>query len=148
MFNEHQTSGMRNRFWIVLGQYLAPIPSVSGQKVNWINYKTGIKEIRLKMDALKQEAFVAIEIKGSDEQRSVLYAMFESFKSAFPEQYVWEEEVQDERGGLLSRISVEMQGYSIYKEEHWPHLISFFKSQVIFFDRFWAENKEIFEMAV
>ena len=108
MFNKHQAFEMRHRFWIVLGQYLAPIPAASGQKVNWINYKTGIKAIRLTMDALKKEAFVAIEIKVSGEQRSVQYTRFKSFKKEFPEQYIWKEDVQDEHADTLSCVSIKL----------------------------------------
>ena len=146
MYDKHQASEIRQQFWTSLGQYLAPVPSASGQKVNWINYKTGIREIQFKMDAQNKYSFVAIEIRGEEEKRMRFYQMFLSFKEQFPDHYEWIEEAEDEHGKVLSRIYCEQEGSTFFNKAHWPELISFFKANIIVLDQFWAENKEIFEM--
>ena len=146
MYTKQEASEIRQQFWTSLGQYMAPVPSASGEKVNWINYKTGIKGIRFKMDAENKYAFAAIEIRGEEDKRKILYQAFESMRDQLPEYYEWVEDCEDEHGKLLSRIYCEKENITIFNKAHWPELISFFKEQMILLDAFWTENKDIFEM--
>jgi hypothetical protein len=43
---------------------MKPVPSASGQPVNWINYKTGIRNIHFKMDADNTSAVIAFAAVG------------------------------------------------------------------------------------
>ena len=49
--------------------------SASGEEVNWINYKTGIKELYFKTDVDNKSARIAIEISLKDREMQEL--MFE-----------------------------------------------------------------------
>ena len=60
---------------------MKPIPGASGQPVNWINYKTGIRNIHFKMDADNTKAVIAIEISSAkEEERLHYYNQFLSLK--------------------------------------------------------------------
>ena len=51
MFSKQHASQLRKEFWTVFGQYMSPINSYEGEKINWINYKTGVKGLQFKMHA-------------------------------------------------------------------------------------------------
>jgi hypothetical protein len=146
MYTQQEASEIRQQFWTTLGQYLSPIPSASGEKVNWVNYKTGVKGIRFRMDAQNKYSFVAIEIRAEEEQRLRFYQTFLSLRNQLPEYFEWMENGEDELGKPLSRIWCEKNGPTLFNKQHWPELISFFKENILLLDLFWAENKDIFEM--
>ena len=152
MYTRQEASAIRQQFWTSLGQYLSPMPSTSGEKINWINYKTGLKNIQFKMDADKSEAIVRIEIRGDEEKRELLYNLFISlqkqFNSFFTNQFTWQRESFDEHNKPLCCIYCLSENFNIFKREHWPGLISFFKNNITAFDAFWVEHKEIFGMNI
>ncbi|WP_442587339.1 DUF4268 domain-containing protein [Pedobacter sp. AW31-3R] len=51
MYSKDQASQLRQAFWTAFGQYITPHPSAEGIKINWVNYKTGIKYLHFKMHA-------------------------------------------------------------------------------------------------
>ena len=58
----------------------------------------------------------------------------------------WQMHVHDEQGSLVSRVYSEMENVSIYQQENWPGLISFFKPRIIALDAFWSQEKYGFEL--
>ncbi len=148
MFTKQEASLLRQEFWTTLGQYLSPIPSASGEKINWINYKTGVKGVQFKMDAEGKYAHAGIEISGDEERREILYQLFKTLAHNYALEYEWVERCENEHGKQLCRIYTELEGYHIFNKDNWPLLISFFKQAVMEFDAFWKEQKDIFELSV
>lgn len=148
MYSAQESAAVKEEFWTKLGQYLAPIPSAGGEKINWINYKTGVKAIRFKMDALQKDAFVSVDIVAEASLRIKLFAMFKQFENEFPEGYEWAEYCEDEQGRVLSRLFLEIEKVSVFRKTDWPELIQFFKAQVLAWDVFWQAHKDFFEMEV
>jgi len=150
MFSKQEASQLRKEFWTVFGQYMKPIPSAEGEKINWINYKTGEKDIHFKMDAESKTACIAIEITHSDIDIQQLY--FEQFQQlqnmlwdCLGEQWTWELNKSDDYGKITSSIYKEITGVSIFNKAQWPSLISFFKPRIIALDEFWSSAKYGFE---
>lgn len=82
MYSREQVSLLKQEFWTIFGQYLAPVLSSEGLKVNWINYRTGLKHVYFRMDADKRKASIAIEITHPDIGiQELFYEQFEEFKS-------------------------------------------------------------------
>ncbi len=148
MYSLQEAAIIKEEFWTKLGQYLAPIPSANGEKINWINYKTGVKGIRFKMDALQKNAFVSVDIIAEEALRIKLFKLFKQFKKQFSKDYEWAEYCEDENGRVLSRIFIEKEKVSVFRKTDWPELIQFFKTQILAWDIFWQENKDFFEMEV
>lgn len=150
MYSKQEASQVRERFWTGFGQYMAPVPSAEGMKINWINYKTGIKGIRLRMDVDKKTAYMGLEIFSKDESlRKSYYHCLLSLKTAFTtiagDDWIWDEaSVINEQP--LSRVFVQLENVNIFNEQNWPGIVSFFKPRLIALDNFWVQNKEIFEM--
>ena len=74
MYTREQASSIRQEFWTRFGRYMAPVLSAEGEKINWINYKTGIRQLNFRMDATQEFAHIGIEINHRDPgQALVLY---------------------------------------------------------------------------
>ncbi len=151
MYPKQQASQLRQEFWTAFGRYMAPVASAEGEKVNWINYKTGEKNIHFRMDAGHRSASVAIELTHSD--RSVQQLYYEHFKQLMHvldkelgEPWEWRMHITDEHGRAVSRIYKEIEDVSLFRTEDWPQLISFFKQRIIALDSFWSKVKYGFEV--
>jgi hypothetical protein len=150
MYRREEASKLRQQFWITFGKYLKPILSAEGLPINWINYKTGVKNISFKMDADQRQVSIAIVISHSDESIKALYfeqflTLKRLFNEAMGEEWEWEPNAQNEFGAGLSRISKTNFDVNIYDQQHWPALISFLKPRIIALDQFWTDVKPIFE---
>ena len=150
MYTKDEASQLKQAFWTVFGQYIAPHTSAEGLRVNWINYKTGIKHVYFKMQADKRSANISIEMSHPDVGIQELF--FEQFKeyknilhSSLNEDWLWELHGVVEYGKTISRIYTEIDGVSIFNKADWPVLISFFKPRIIALDEFWNDAKYGFD---
>ena len=151
MFSKSEASRLRQEFWTSFGQYMSPVASAEQEKLNWINYKTGVKHIGFKMDADNKSAFIAIELSHPDQIIQQLYfEQLQQFKSllkeAVGEEWDWQLLKDNGSGRIVSRVVKTVTGSSIYKKEDWPALISFFKPRIIGLDKFWADVKYGFDL--
>lgn len=148
MYTKEEASAVRVKFWTAIGKYLKPIPNADAETINWINYKTGIKEVRLKTDVLNGFAFLAVEISGDEALRDAVLAAFKRLD------FKWETESIDiknewnEAEKQVHQIVTHLENVSIFRESDWPNIISFIKSNLLAFDLFWCENKEFIELSI
>jgi hypothetical protein len=150
MYSKDEASNIRQSFWTAFGQYIAPQLSADGLKVNWVNYKTGIKHLYFKMDAGNRSASIGIVITHSDAGIQELF--YEQFvllktllKNTLDEDWIWALHDTDENGNTISRIYKQLDGISIYNRNDWPQLISFFKPRIIALDEFWSTAQYSFD---
>ena len=149
MYSKEQASKIKTQFWTIFGQYMKPVPSASGLPVNWINYKTGIRNIHFKMDADNTSAVIAITISHpQDEERLHYYNQFVSLKKVLTTttafNWQWNETFQTNHK-TISSISQQLDGVNILNQSDWPSIISFLKSRIIALDAFWEMVKDGFE---
>ena len=150
MYSRQEASQLKQEFWTAFGQYMSPILSAEGEKVNWINYKTGEKNIVFRMHADNNKASIVIELNHKDEGiQQIYFEQLQQFKNLFTsivqEEWSWQLHTHDEHGKIISRISTEKNGVSIFQKSDWPELISFFKPRIIALDEFWSQVKYAFE---
>lgn len=150
MYSKDEAARLRQQFWISFGQYMKPVPSASGYPVNWINYKTGVKNIFFKMDVDAKKATISIQLSHPDAGiRELVFSQFEEFKLMFyntvNEEWDWLQDTTDEYGKTVSQIAITLEKVNIYNQQHWPELISFFKPRIIALDEFWDNVKPVFE---
>jgi hypothetical protein len=151
MYSKQEASLLRGQFWTTFGQYLSSVPSAGGTKINWVNYKTGVRFIHFKMDADPDGAYIAIEIApASAAQRKLYFDHFLSLRAQLHENvheaWTWEEDWLNGSGRPSSRIYTSLAGVNVFRKEDWPAIISFFKPRLLGLDRFWAAYKDIFVM--
>ena len=128
---------------------MRPLPGADGMAVNWLNYKTGIRQLYFRMDADKKQASVAIEMRHSDmDEQDEMFKKFETLKKMFLEiagtDWDWELHSIDEDSKPVSRIITRLQGVNIFNEADWPAIISFLKPRMIALDQFWHLAKDHF----
>jgi len=150
MFSKQEASQFRKEFWTAFGRYMKPIPSAEGEKINWLNYKTGEKNIYFKMGAEGENASITIEIAHANKEIQQLY--FEQFQQlrkmlfdCLGEEWIWELHKPDQYEKITSRIYKEISSVSIFNKADWPALISFFKPRIVALDEFWSSAKYGFE---
>ena len=149
MYSQEQTSKLKAQFWTSFGQYMKPVPGASGLAVNWINYKTGIRNIRFKMDADNTKAFIAIEISHPQPaERLLYYNQFVSLKKLLATtttfNWQWNETLQTNHK-TISSISQQLDGVNILNQSDWPAIISFLKLRIVALDAFWDLVKDGFD---
>jgi hypothetical protein len=150
LYSKDQASQLRQAFWTSFGQYIAPQLSAEGLKVNWINYKTGIKHLYFKMHADQRSAWIGIEIAHPDTgMQELIIEQFNEFKkmleSNVGENWQWDMHITDDYGKTVSRIYTKLDKVNVLRREDWPALISFFKPRIIALDEFWSDAKYSFE---
>jgi hypothetical protein len=151
MYKKHEAAKIREEFWTVFGQYMSPQLSAEGEKINWINYKTGVKYIQLRLSADNRSATISIDMLHPDEAMRVLYfRQFEQLKKIFAthfdNEWQWQQSVANEHNRPISRIYSSLDNVNLFKREDWPAIISFFKPRLIALDAFWSNVKYSFEM--
>lgn len=149
MYTRQEASLIRQKFWTSFGQYMRPVKGAEGEAVNWLNYKTGVKNFFIKMDADTSVARIAIELRHPDgalqqqyfEQLQHWRTLLEQISGGT---WHWQLLVPDEHGQLVSRIERTLDGVNIFSENDWPAIISFLKPAIISLDEFWTGVKDSF----
>jgi hypothetical protein len=146
MYSRQEVSFLTQQFWTAFGQYLAPILSAEGEKINWVNYKTGEKDIRFLMTTETSTAKISITLLHKDIVLQKLYFdKLLKFKNTFhqllAEQWQWQELTTDSNGKVISEISTSLENVYVLNQNDWPLIISFFKERILALDRFWCEYK-------
>lgn len=150
MYSKEEASKLRQQFWITFGKYMKPVPSAEGLPINWVNYKTGVKNVFFRMNAEQKQASISIDITHGDlATRKLFFEQFVAFKKIFSdvvnEDWNWELNAVNEYGVPLSQISTTIHDLSIFNQQDWPALISFLKPRIIALDQFWTDVKPVFE---
>jgi hypothetical protein len=130
---------------------MSPVLSSEGEKVSWINYKTGIRHLFFRMNVSNFDAYIGIEMvhKNSDDSMKT-YNQFMALKTILEqelqEKWIWEAQVEIDGGQQVSRIYTALSPCNIFNKSDWPSIISFLKPRLIALDMFWGQHKMIFEM--
>ncbi|MBO2010548.1 DUF4268 domain-containing protein [Hymenobacter negativus] len=150
MYSKAETTQLRQAFWTTLGQYMAPVPSAEGDTTNWINYKTGLKNVYFRMQADNRRASIGIELTHPDAGiRELFWEQFLELRTllheTLGETWTWEAEAIDAHGQQFSRIYKDLAPANLFDRASWPALISFFKPRLVALDTFWADAQYAFE---
>ncbi|MCC2597897.1 DUF4268 domain-containing protein [Sphingobacterium sp. FBM7-1] len=152
MYSKEEAKRLKERFWTNFGQFMSLVPNEEGVKVNWVNYKTGIKHLYFRMEADNKAANIYIEISHPDAGiRELMFSQFLTYKTILhaelDEEWIWHPEHYDEYGKNTARIGTQLdKKISVFKETDWPELIQFFKPRMIALDHFWSNAKYGFDM--
>ena len=150
MYTKQEASIITQQFWTSFGQYMAPVLSAEGEKINWINYKTGEKDVRFIMNAENKIAKIGISLSHKEHALQQLY--FDKFlqlkkrlQQVIGEEWQWDLLATDFNGKTTSEIFTTLNGVNVLNKQDWPAIISFFKPRIIALDTFWCEFKYAFE---
>lgn len=150
MYSKDEVSKIKQEFWRGFGQYLTLHTSIDGQKVNWINYKTGIRYINFRMDADRNQASIWIEINNpSIQDQARMYERLSQLKpmleSHVGEPWHWHSLETDATGHTKSSVGITKSGLNILNRAHWSDITAFLKPRMLALDAFWAQAQYAFE---
>ena len=150
MYSRSETSRIRAEFWITFGQYMKPVPNAQGRRINWPNYRTGVKDIYFRMRAEREFASIGIELGHADEEmQELFFDQFAQLKkllvSSVGEEWDWKLHAKNEHGQTVSKIEKVLTGVNVMEQADWPKIISFLKPRIIALDEFWDNVKPGFE---
>lgn len=150
MYSRQEAAKLKQEFWTRFGQYMSPVLSAEGDKVNWINYKTGEKHINIRMQADNRSAYIALYFEHPDvEIQQLFYEQLTALKPVLENlagsDWMWKHLEYDDQGKIFSGIVAMLDHVNIFSKEDWPGLISFFKQRIIVLDLFWNETRYFFE---
>ena len=150
MYSRAETSKIRTDFWITFGQYMKPVPNAQGRRINWPNYRTGVKDIYFRMRAEREFASVGIELGHADEEmQELFFDQFAQLKkllvASVGEEWDWKLHAKNEHGQTISKIEKVLPGVNVMDQSDWPKIISFLKPSIIALDEFWDNVKPGFE---
>jgi hypothetical protein len=141
---------IKDEFWATFGKYMALHPSASGEKVNWVNYKTGVKHVQFRLEADNRRAGIYIEFSSADlEMQKKLFDQLMHEDLHLLINYTdtdWQSElhIKTSDGRIVSRIFQEHHGVNVYFKSDWPSIISFLKVKLTGLDRFWSEQRDLY----
>ena len=149
MYNKQQIKETKELFYTSFGKYMGKNKSVLGKKIKWINYPTQIKHtyVRLFVDDKLAKVYIELQHK-DDEIRALYFEQFKQLKSPF-EHIVgiwnWEENSYNEINQPSSRIEKEIQDVNIFDKNTWSKIFHFYEENLVKFDAFWVDFKDIFK---
>jgi hypothetical protein len=145
LYSREESAKIKTAFWTAYGVYMSPVPSSEGEKINWINYRTGEKYIQFKTEIENRTVTLAVVFNHPDPDiRALYFEQFEKFKQLF-ENEMGEDWVWQPSGKSGTRIYTTLEGFSLFNKEHWPNIISFLKQKMTALDSFWNNIKYAFE---
>ena len=129
---------------------MKPVPNSYGRRINWPNYKTGVKDIYFRMRAEREFASIGIELGHTDlEMQELVLDQFGQLKNileaCLKERWDWKLHVFNEMGQPISKIECVLEGVNVLDSNDWPKIISFLKPRIIALDTFWEQVKPGFE---
>jgi hypothetical protein len=149
MYSREEARQLRQEFWTTFGQYLAPHPSATGEKVNWVNYKTGYRGLYFRMDADRRQAYIGIVMAQRDpDLQQLFYEQFLELRSPLHgllgEEWAWDERAHDDHGRPFRQIFTALEPVNLFRREDWPAIISFLKPRILALDEFWSLARDHF----
>ncbi len=148
MFSRDEAKAWNERFYTLFGTYMRRHqPQAEGAR-QWLNYRTGVKNIFFRVEATGKEALVSIDLQHPDEGvRQLFFDQFKEFKKALEGHtgpLLWQEAFTLENGRTIGRIYQQQGGVSLFKEDDWHQIFPFFEKYLLGFDAFWADFREAF----
>jgi hypothetical protein len=148
MFSRDEARALNERFYTLFGTYMRRHqPQAEGAR-QWLNYRTGVKDIFFRIEASGKGAIAAIDLQQADEGlRQLFWEQFLEFQKALESHtgpLIWDPAYELPYGRSIARIYQKQEGVSLYKEDDWHQIFPFFEKHLLAFDAFWADFREGF----
>jgi len=151
LFSKEEAVRIKKDFWIAYGSYMKLQLNADYEKINWINYNTGIKGIYLKSNVENKFAEVYILIDHPDPSyQELIWEQFIEYdlvlNSYLGEDWIWNKNDFTQEGKAVSTIKIRLENVSIFRNSDWQNIVIFLKENMMALDSFWVDHKESFEI--
>jgi hypothetical protein len=148
MLPKEERKAWNEAFWAGFKMQMRASMSVTGRRINWINYPTQVKNTYLRMICEGKKVAICYDIQFKDkgiqaifwEQLTELKVVLENHMSITTH---WDSQYIHPEGQTIGRISWVQEGLHFFDKDDWPDIYAFFKKHLIEFDVFYQEFNEI-----
>jgi hypothetical protein len=147
MYSKAHVKELTSLFWTSFGKYMGKHTPQYQKNTKWVNYRTGVKSVYLRLRADKKSCEIAIEIQNpEDSVRQLFYEQFLELKKVFEStagEWIWEPKYFNEFGHEISKIYLQKSDVHLYIQDTWKDMFQFYEQHIVDFDEFWSEFNEI-----
>jgi hypothetical protein len=147
MYSQDELKQLKKDFWEGFGLFCENLPRFKYKKRGWILYNTKIKGVEMKFDALREGAFVILELNHPNEtKRLEMLTLLEEYKAVFDSCFpdaTWEILFVKPCGTPVSRIYKQKKEVDIYRREQWQEFYPFLSREMSRLEKAFNELKEL-----
>ena len=149
MLTKEERKNHNALFWGEFNRFSRTFRSASGKRTNWLNYRTRIKFIFLRLEATNNYVALNFDIQPKDDGiRQIFWEQMGELKMVLTnaidgDSGIWIEKEYSEVLGEFSRIQWKLEGVDYYNPEDKEKIFSFFKDKLLGFDQFYNDFNEI-----
>ncbi len=130
MYSKDEYRLLKLDFWKQFDNYTLFFSKSVGQPVNWVLYKTGIKNLELKFDVNPGWVAVVIECNARDRARQTdvfneLYKYRQLLGENLHGDWEWTQNYKLPCGKAVGRFWVKSPDISFHNRDNWPQIFSF-----------------------
>ncbi|MEL6537421.1 MAG: DUF4268 domain-containing protein [Bacteroidota bacterium] len=149
MYSKEEASKLRHEFWTKFGGMMVHRRSSEGLRVNWVNYKTGIRHLFFRTQVDNSRAYIGIEIHHPDDDiRELFWEQLLELKTylhgLLGEEWTWDDLHFNDLGRPIGRVFATLDGVSVFRQETWPEIMQFFTPRLVAMDEFWSDARYTF----
>ncbi len=140
MYSKDELKNLKLEFWESFAAFCEVQPYLRGRKKIWTLYDTKVKGVELKFDAIREGAFVILEVNHRGEEARL--EMFErltwykdTLETDFPEGLTWDICFVRDTGKQVARIYTSKSGIDFHRRQDWGEFFSFMASQMYLLER-------------
>jgi len=148
VFSKEQKKEINESFWKGFRSKMKCISNTEGKFINWLNYPTQLKSLYVRLYVDQTHARLSLDIQLKDEDiRQLVWEQMTELKKVLENETgpadFWFESSTNEVGQEIAQIVWEKKGVSLYNKNSYSEIYTFFEDQLIGFDRFYQDYKEI-----
>lgn len=150
MYGKEEAKELKKEFWTSFGIYMKKYNHVYGRKLNWVNYKTKIRDVYFRLNVDKSKATFSIELQHKDEGiRDLFFDQFEELKAALNDQFknelIWERRSLNDFNISIAKIGCMYGGVNVFDKNTWKNAFQFLEQNIVDAHEFWEDFNEIFK---
>lgn len=151
MHSKDEVKKFREGFWQGFKEHMYGQKSSGGYRLNWLNYPTKLKHVRINLFADNKHASVSLDFEHkSAEIRELHYEQLLECKTVMTDcfehcELEWHLEYIRENGKEITRICTTPLKSSTYRPEEWPATYEYLEKSVKSMDKFWVDFGAIFD---
>ncbi len=148
MLSKEEFKSYKIAFWEEFKLYMSKHRSASGRKTNWLQYKTDIKHVFLRLETNKTNVRMCFDIQFKDQViRSIVWEQMGELKKVLTDEMgesgIWEEHFWNDTIDDFCRIYWEKEGLNFLNPHDKNAIFLFFEDKLIRFDQFYDTYKDI-----
>lgn len=148
MLEKEEFKKLNKGFWIGFQTHMSKTRNVNDKRINWINYRSDVKSIFIRLEVDGKGARLCFDIQEKDEElRNLIYEQMTELKVVLEDITVekpnWAPSFLLQKRQDISRIYWENDSLNLYKIEDHQKIYEYLRERLIKFDQFYQEYKEI-----